>query len=229
MFLIASLVMGTAVWGASLEKAKVLRQNGLLSDAKKELVELAFAADSTDDVKAEALMMLGDIAVDEKKYDVARENWNKALNMYPSAPATSSAQQRLKLLDQLGQSQQVQAPGASSAKNYPAGTVLVTSPAKYDWATLEVSRALGSGAVPFEGSLLDAVKMAGEQKGVVGIVELTLDTESLYESGYLICYRPNGEKVWQEKTRFNTGGGEERIARRFVDKLSERVKGRKCP
>jgi hypothetical protein len=58
---------------------------------------------------------------------------------------------------------------------------------------------------------------------------VTLDTDSLYESGRVTCYRSNGEKIWQEKTMFNMGGSEERIARRFVDKLALKIKGRTCP
>jgi hypothetical protein len=213
--------------GASLDKAKTLRQNGLLNDSKKELVELAFAADSADDTKAQAFLLLGDIAMDEKAYETAKENWTKAATSFPSTPAAAMAKEKLKLLAQLSPAPQEGSKPA--AKAYPAGTVLVTAPAKYGWGALQISGVLGRGAVPFEGSLIEAVKIAGEQKGVAAIVELTLDTDSVYESGRVVCYRTNGTKVWEEKTMFNMGGGEERIARRFVDKLSAKVKGRTCP
>jgi hypothetical protein len=35
--------------------------------------------------------------------------------------------------------------------------------------------------------------------------------------------------VSEEKVMFNFGGGEERIARRFVEGLTEKVKERRCP
>src|ERR1700724_1462345 len=101
VLLLVALALASTGFAASLEKAKTLRQNGLLDDAKKELVELAFAADSNNDVRAEALVMLGDIAVDEKKYDTARENWNKAITAYPASSASALAKDKLRMLDQL--------------------------------------------------------------------------------------------------------------------------------
>ena len=66
VLVLAALLVAVPLWAASLEKAKALRANGLGEDAKKELVEVAFEDTATPEVKAEALYLLGDIAVAEK-------------------------------------------------------------------------------------------------------------------------------------------------------------------
>jgi hypothetical protein len=213
---------------ASLEKARTLRSNGLLEDAKKELVDFEFSAGASAADKAEALLLLGDIGVDERKYDVAREDWSKVISLYPGVPAGSSARDKLKLLDQLAPVTSL-GPAVPSAKAYFPGTMLIVGPDKFPWAVVQVSGALGVGAVPLKGTLNEAMQAASAQPSIVGLVEVVLDVDVVYESGRVICYRPNGEKIWEEKTMFNLGGGEERIARRFIDKLSARVKNRKCP
>lgn len=229
-FIFFALFLMTSIASAgSIEKARALRQNGLLTEAKKELVEVVFADESTSDIKAEALVLLGDIAVDEKKYDAARDDWTKAITAYPTSPASTPAKEKLKLLDQLSRTPQSAATLEASPMDYPPGTVLVVGPEKYDWASVQISGALGNGAVSIKGSFREAYKVASQQKNVVAIVDVTLDTEAVFETGRVTCYAPNGKKTWQEKVFVNWGGSPEHIARRFVDKLAVKVKDRKCP
>lgn len=80
--LIVLLVAGSALAGGSLEKAKSLRLNGLLAEAKSELVEIVHDDTAESDVRAEALMVLGEITVDEKNLEAAKDNWGKLVATY---------------------------------------------------------------------------------------------------------------------------------------------------
>jgi hypothetical protein len=62
-----------------------------------------------------------------------------------------------------------------------------------------------------------------------GVLEIKLDTSSAFESGRVVCYAPNGKKVWEEKVFDNFGFGAERIARMFAEKLEKKIKGKRCP
>jgi len=73
------------------------------------------------------------------------------------------------------------------------------------------------------------MSVAKTDTAVVGLVEIGLSVDTAFESGRVVCQLPDGKKFWEENVMFNLGGGEERIARRFVDGLSEKVKKRRCP
>jgi hypothetical protein len=211
---------------ASLDKAKTLRSNGLVEDAKRELVEITYSADGTEDDKATALMMLGDIALDEHHPDVARENWRKVTDLYPSSTQVTSAREKLDVLEKLEKS------GSSvsaHATKYPAGTVLVVGPAEYQWSIAEISGALRAPTAPFPGSILEAMQLARSHASFKGIVEIVLDVTSAWETGRVVCHSPNGKTMWQEKVFFNMGGGAETIARNFVTSLAKKVRNRSCP
>lgn len=105
-FLVGALALTSLANAASLEKAKTLRSNGLRDEAKKELIDFLYDASSPDDGKAEALLLLGDIALDEKNPEAARENWNKLVTTYPSSPTAATAKAKLKALEQVASSSQ---------------------------------------------------------------------------------------------------------------------------
>jgi hypothetical protein len=211
---------------ASLEKAKALRSNGLRDEAKKELVDFLYEPTSPDSGKAEALLVLGEIAMDEKNRDAASENWNKLVTTYPSSPAATAAKAKLEVLEQVASSSQATIP---SAPQYVPGTVLVIGPAKYDWAAPQIAGARGPSAVAISGSLSDAMKIAAANGAIVGILQLDLDVEVVFETGILTCYRPNGAKSWDKTVRVSSPGGAEHVARVFVNKLADKTKSKVCP
>jgi hypothetical protein len=228
LVLVTNACLGLSIANAaSLEKAKVLRTNGLSTEAKRELVELTFDSDSSRTEKAQALLLLGDIAIDESKPDIAKENWSKVVSEFAEEPAAAMASEKLTLLTKLSSSSKVEV--RTPAITYMPGTVLVVGPEKYQWSIAQISGALGSYAVPFDGTLTQAMGVAKMDAAVVALVEVGLSVDSAFESGRVVCQLPDGKKVWEEKVMFNLGGGEERIARRFVDGLSEKVKKRRCP
>lgn len=117
-----SLALTSLASAASLEKAKTLRANGLRDDAKKELVDFLYDSASPDDGKAEALLLLGDIALEEKNRDAARENWTKLTAAYPSSPAAAAAKAKLEALEQAASSSQPTTPKAPQYAPGIAGT-----------------------------------------------------------------------------------------------------------
>lgn len=224
--LTTSLIWGVAAHGASLDKAKALRANGLRDEAKKEFVELTFDEAEEPAAKAEALYLLGEIAVDEKAIAAAQENWVKLIESYPESPFATSAQSKLELLKQL---QPSLAQEDSASLPYSPGTILVAGPKEYPWAAPQIVAALGPSAIAFDEVLDKAFRDARKNSAIVAVVEVALNVDVAFETGRVICYRPNGEKVWEKIVRVTYPGSEEQIARRFVEKLSTKVKGQKCP
>jgi hypothetical protein len=221
----AAFLWGAAVQGASLDKAKTLRTNGLHNEAKRELVEIMFDEAGEPAVKAEALYLLGEIAVDEKAIASARENWEKLITAYPESPFATSARSKLELLEQL------QSPAQPEAANlaHPPGLVLVIGPKEYPWAAPQIAAALGAPAIPASETLDEAFQAARKSNAVAAIVEVSLNVDVAFETGRVICYRPNGEKLWEKVVRVTYPGSAEQIARRFVEKLATKVKSQKCP
>lgn len=223
--LTTTLLWGVAAHGASLDKAKALRANGLRDEAKRELVELTFDEAEGPAAKAEALYLLGEIAVDEKAIAAARENWKKLIETYPESLFATSARSKLELLEQL----QPPAQRETADLAYPPGTVLVTGPKEYPWAAPQIAAALGPPAIAAEEALDEAFRAARRSNAIAAVVEVALKVDVAFETGRVICYRPNGEKLWEKVVRVTYPGSAEQIARRFVEKLSTKVKGQKCP
>lgn len=222
---IFSIIFSFLAHAASIEKANTLRTNGLLHEAKRELIDVTFSDSSTQAEKAEALLILGDIGIDEGKRDVAVENWSRVVSEFRDEPAAAVAKGKLELAQKiapLGNS-------VPSEESYASGTILVVGPSEYSWSIPQIAGALGPAAVPFEGSVVDAVAKAKANSAITAIAEISLSVDTAFESGRVVCLLPSGKKVWEEKVMFNLGGGAERVARRFVDNLSEKVAKRKCP
>lgn len=225
---VLSLAVMSHAHAASLEKARALQTNGLLVEAKRELVELSFDPDATANDKAEALVLLGDIGIDENRPDVAKENWSKVQTIYADQPAASLAREKLALLEKLA-TRAAGEGGGAAAQPYADGTILVVGPSQFAWAAPQISGALGASAMPFSGGMVDALSLARTHPEIKAVVEVALNVDTAFENGRVVCQLPSGSKVWEEKVMFNLGGGQERIARRFVDSLVEKVKKRRCP
>lgn len=226
VFVLTSLLAVSALAAGSLDKAKSLRLNGLLDDAKKELVEVSSDNEAEPAVKAEALLLLGEIAVDEKKLDVAKANWATLVASYPDTSFAAAAKAKLDLLEQLPATTPAT---LESTTNRPAGTLLVVGPSEYPWGAPQIAEALGPLAVPIEGTLADAIKAASGDPNVAGLVELRLAVDVPFESGRVVCHKPTGATVWEKVVRVTYPGGAEAIARRFVKKLASKIDGSRCP
>src|SRR5436190_11786136 len=88
---LAALTLTSNVEAASLEKARSLRQSGLQAEARKELAEIVSSEAVARADRAEALLLLGEMDVDEKGFDAARQHWQTVVASYPETKAASSA------------------------------------------------------------------------------------------------------------------------------------------
>lgn len=87
-------VLVTAIaLAASLEKARLLHANGLFREAKLELVELV--SDKSSPERAACLLLLGQIALEEGKDELAAETWAQVLREFPESPEAIDARDRI--------------------------------------------------------------------------------------------------------------------------------------
>jgi hypothetical protein len=228
ILLLICLLAAASAHSASIEKARALKTNGLLREAKSELVELSFSDAAPAADKAEALLLLGDIGIEEGKPEVGAENWSKVTRDYPQEAAAKLASERLASLSNSGAHTHAKS-DSPKTQSYPSGTLLVVGPREFPWSIPQIAASLGSHATPFDGSIAEAMKQAKSNPEIIGVAEISLSVDTAFESGRVVCSLPNGSKIWEEKVMFNLGGGAERIARRFVDNLANKVARRPCP
>lgn len=122
--------------------------------------------------------------------------------------------------------------GATTAQTtapvpYPPDTVLVVAPSNYPFAAVQISGGI-PGAVVVETSLVQTFQAAKSDSNVTGIIDINLATDQAWETGRVVCYASSGEKRWEEKVFFNVGGGAQRVAEKFTDKLAAKTRGRTC-
>ena len=115
------------------------------------------------------------------------------------------------------------AQGAPSTDN----TVIVVADPEHPWAAAQLGAVIPHDVTYHEGSLLQALTAARAGLGV-GVLEIRLDTSAAWETGRVVCYGPNGKKLWEEKVFVNFGGGAEGVARKFADKLEKKITGKRC-
>ena len=122
---LAALTLTSNVEAASLEKARSLRQSGLQAEARKELAEIVSSEAVARADRAEALLLLGEMDVDEKGFDAARQHWQTVVASYPETKAASSAKNKLQLLEDILASIPAAAiaPPAGAESASPAGSV----------------------------------------------------------------------------------------------------------
>jgi len=113
------------------------------------------------------------------------------------------------------------------SETYPPDTVLVVAPVNYPFAAVQISGGI-PGAVVVETSLVQTFRTAKSNPNVTGVIDINLATDQAWETGRVVCYASSGEKRWEEKVFFNVGGGAQRIAEKFTDKLAAKTRGRGC-
>jgi len=85
---------------ASVEKAGMLNQHGLIQEAKSELIDVVFSK-SADSEKAQAYYLLGSIAFDENKISVALDSWRDLVNKYPNSTQANTVKDRINELAEI--------------------------------------------------------------------------------------------------------------------------------
>lgn len=115
---LALFLFCVATFGQSLEKARLLYSNKLYEDAKRELVTVA-VGNGTEEERAEALNLLGAIAIDEGNYEAAIQNWTEITRKFPETTAAKEAKAKLPLAEKLAATQK---PIPSISEVAPEGT-----------------------------------------------------------------------------------------------------------
>ena len=94
------LVLTSTAIGSSLDKAKMLRRHGLVSEAKKELIEVIFSKQTAKD-KAEAYYTLGSVAFGEKDISAALETWSQLVADFPESDQAKLVKDRINQLSEI--------------------------------------------------------------------------------------------------------------------------------
>lgn len=94
-----SLSLPIVVNAASIDKAETLRQNGLIAEAKKELIDIIYTKD--DKARPEAYYILGSIAFGERNISSALDSWKKLVEKYPKSSQAALVKDRVKQLAEM--------------------------------------------------------------------------------------------------------------------------------
>lgn len=86
---------------ASLDKAILLNEHGLTTDAKRELIDVIFQKGSKTDDKAQAYYLLGNIAFGEDKIKVALNSWEHLVDKYPNSEEAKLVRDRIAELSEI--------------------------------------------------------------------------------------------------------------------------------
>lgn len=86
---------------ASLEKAILLNEHGLTTDAKRELIDVIFQNGSKADDKAQAYYLLGNIAFGEDKIKVALNSWEHLVEKHPNSEEAKLVKERIAELSEI--------------------------------------------------------------------------------------------------------------------------------
>jgi tetratricopeptide (TPR) repeat protein len=225
----------------SLDKARLLYSNKLYEDAKRELVAVA-VGNGPDEERAEALNLLGAIAIDEGDYDAAIRNWTEATTKFPGTAAAKEAAAKIPLAEKLASTQHSTPPNREGApeRELP-GTVLVAgsapeSPEYADQAVLEFMNFLTSKEVraksAFSGRSMDAtlpnlLERAG-RSGAASVLYVFIHFHGM-ENMRVECYSADGKRLWEEKVSASLGlspaGMTESFVRRMKKKLEPHIGG----
>lgn len=95
-----SLLIASASFAASIEKAIMLNQHGLSKEAKAELIDIVFSK-SEDSSKAQAYYLIGSIAFEENKINVALDSWRDLSKKYPNSEQAKMVKDRINELAEI--------------------------------------------------------------------------------------------------------------------------------
>ena len=93
--------LSSSIFAASLEKAILLNEHGLTSDAKRELIDVIFQKGSKVDDKAQAYYLLGNIAFGEDRIKTALNAWEHLVDKYPNSDEAGLVKDRITELSEI--------------------------------------------------------------------------------------------------------------------------------
>lgn len=98
-FLTVFFIATSSAFAASIEKATMLNDHGLINESKAELIEVIFGRN--DSIKPEAYYLLGSIAFDENKISVALDSWRTLSEKYPASEHAKLVKDRISELAEI--------------------------------------------------------------------------------------------------------------------------------
>jgi tetratricopeptide (TPR) repeat protein len=251
---VALLLAAPAVCAeSSLDRARLLYTNKLYDEAKRELVAVAVSA-APDEEKAQALNLLGDIAIVQGNYQGAIDNWTQLIARYPRTTAVSEATAKLPLARKLADAPLASPPTATTVtvqsalvpdKPLAPGTVLVVgsapeAPEYADQAVIEFMNVLmskgvraqdafaGRAATPgmsrMEAFSLPNLLSYAKQAGAASVLYVFIHFQGM-ENMRVECYAPNGRKLWSEKVGASLGLGPSGMTSGFIRRMTPKILG----
>jgi TolA-binding protein len=97
-FILAVATTSCPALAQNLDRADLFRSHGMVSEAKKEYIEIVTSDDFYDEDKAAALSALGEIAFSENKVALAVSTWSELIEKYPESPQAEQIKTRLSQL-----------------------------------------------------------------------------------------------------------------------------------
>ena len=94
------LALPSPAFSASIEKAQMMSDHGLKQEAKKELIDVVFSKNSSQN-KAKAYYLLGNLAFEENKINVALQAWRDLATKYPTSQQASLVKNRIQELSEI--------------------------------------------------------------------------------------------------------------------------------
>lgn len=98
VFTVVLATDGYPVIAQDLDRAELFRAHGLISEAKRDYIEIVTSDEFYDEDKAVALSSLGDLAFAENKIALAVSTWNDLIAKYPESPQAEQIKTRLSQL-----------------------------------------------------------------------------------------------------------------------------------
>ena len=108
----------TISFAASIEKATLLNEHGLTTDAKRELIDVIFQDGSTLKDQAKAYYLLGNIAFAGDKIKVAFNSWDYLVKNYPKSDEALLVGDRITELSEVVKSDSEEAIDNAIARSY---------------------------------------------------------------------------------------------------------------
>lgn len=97
----------------------------------------------------------------------------------------------------------------------------------YQWAAEMAAARLKGKTTVISGGLAGALRHARENPDTAaGIVEVMIDVYSWREEVRITCFDRAGREVWKEKAIVNSGGSEEALARKMLERALKKAEKR---
>ena len=182
LVLVALCLMVAAIGqAASVEEARRLYQNGDPAAAEDELLEI-LALESDGAVRAEALDLLGMLAVDRGDLDLANAVWEKLILDYPDSPLAAEARAKLSLATDLFEVRAEPSEAAPAEAPVPPKAEAPTSPAEESVPEVAAKPAPASPAAPpAPADAAEPAEPAPEPRGAKASVVLVAGRGKPYE------------------------------------------------